>query len=329
MSSNSAIQWTDTTWNPVVGCTMVSPGCAHCYAETMSNRLRGMALADEKDGKSPGRKAHYLKVVNEDGRWNGRVELVPEALADPLKWKKPRRVFVNSMSDLFHEGVAFDFIDKVFAVMALCPQHTFQVLTKRPERMAEYLKRERPTDPDLQGNVGRWLVDGHITTRDWPLPNVWLGTSVENQKAADERIPHLLRCLAAVRFLSCEPLLGAIDLDLSFDGIASLRPIRRADPSCNRNGAPVINWCIVGGESGRGSRECDVRWINSIRKQCAAAGVPCFIKQLGKRPVTTDPELRCGMIKDCKGGEPSEWPEELRVREFPKQGVASDHPERG
>lgn len=321
---------------------MTSPGCARCYAETMAKRIAGMARADKAAGRNPGRKEHYLNVLNDKGRWNGKVELVPEALADPLTWSKPRRVFVNSMSDLFHEGVPFDFVDSVFAVMALCPQHTFQVLTKRPERMAEYFNAEIPlsTRADCVAGMHPTRIHGRLFTwgepmkpwlrgaaddpydrrpwPGWPLPNVWLGTSVEDQQRADERIPHLTGCHAAVRFLSCEPLLGEIDLHC----------------------LDRIDWVIVGGESGGGARPCNVQWIRSIVRQCRTAGVACFVKQMGSRielpndtarewgrdgdvlswesdDVHYQGEEKIARLEDHKGGDPSEWPEDLRVREFP------------
>ncbi|MBI2424173.1 MAG: phage Gp37/Gp68 family protein [Candidatus Hydrogenedentes bacterium] len=223
MGKKSAIEWTDETWNPLGGCSKISPGCKNCYAEKMAARLQAMGLP------------LYEGVIGADGHWSGRINLGDQELMKPLWWRKGRRVFVNSMSDLFHEGVPFEFIDQVFAVMALCPQHTFQVLTKRPERMAEYLRsgdgvasREEciamSSPQDLNGRQvlfgkRKGPFDGPANEKydvrpwpGWPLPNVWLGTSVENQAVADERIPALLGCPAAVRFLSCEPLLGAVDI---------------------------------------------------------------------------------------------------------------------
>jgi protein gp37 len=272
MSAGSEIQWTDCTWNPVAGCTPVSPGCLHCYAATMAHRLDGMGQAKYKG----------LTVLRNSVRtFNGKITMDDSALTIPLRWKKPRRIFVNSMSDLFHEGVPFEFVDKVFAVMALCPQHTFQVLTKRPERMAEYLNRTNPTRAGAVSATMLTESSRHpIEMRCWPLPNVHLGTSVENQKAADERIPHLLKCPAAVRFLSCEPLLGPVDLsrwihpgvragvDVDIDG--GVWPGGR-EPYVDR---PDIHWVIVGGESGPGSRPCNVWWIRNIISQCKAAGWP-------------------------------------------------------
>jgi protein gp37 len=207
--TKSAIEWTEATWNPVTGCTRVSAGCDNCYAALMSKRLE--AMGQEK-----------YAGINGNGHFNGQVKLHEDALTVPLKRKKPTVWFVNSMSDLFHPSVPFEFIDKVFAVMALCPQHTFQVLTKRPERACQYLNNEVLTvdehDRLCQGTRRRleaaiWdLQPDESLEIDWPLPGVWLGTSVEDQDAAEERIPHLLQCPAAVRFLSCEPLLGPVDL---------------------------------------------------------------------------------------------------------------------
>ena len=269
----SGIEWTDTTWQVTAGCEKVSSGCANCYAETMAGRLEGMAKADLDAGRDPKGKGVYLHVLNDTGKWNGRVLTLPDRLAEPLTWKKPRRVFVNSMSDMFYEGVSFDFVDRVWAVMALCPQHTFQILTKRPERMATYLNR-RGADvahydalwkfSDAYPHVANRLPESPESGDLWPLPNVWLGTSVEDQKAADQRIPCLLRCPAAVRFLSCEPLLGPI-----------------VNQSGQRNWTDGMDWVIVGGESGPQARPCDVGWIRGVVGQCREAGVPVFVKQLG------------------------------------------------
>jgi len=218
-----------------------------------------------------------------DGRpvFNGTVKLMTERLSQPLRWKKPRRVFVDSMSDLFHPDVPVGFLDRVFAVMADTPRHTFQILTKRPARMKRYL------------------------AYDQPPKNVWLGTSVEDQTTADERIPHLVQTPAAVRFLSCEPLLGTVDV----------------------TGGPWLDWVIVGGESGPRARPCNVEWIREIVRQCREAGVPCFVKQLGAKPydlagdsLCDDGSVPVGAYLDlhsCKGGDMSEWPEDLRVREYP------------
>lgn len=314
MAATSNIEWTQATWNPVVGCSKVSPGCAHCYAETMAARLKAMALKDIADGKDPGRKRHYIEAIDDKGRWSGKLIPVPEALADPLGWRKPRRVFVNSMSDLFHESVPDEFIDRVFAVMALSYWHTFQVLTKRAKRMAayfenqqeriraiwnamgltpEYRKTEKfpPVRPTLFDFVDRvrgydknwpWSrgMCGYFANPPWPLYNVWLGVSVEDKKRKD-RIDWLRKTPAAVRFLSCEPLLEDLG-DLNLEG---------------------LGWVIDGCESGPKRREYRLEWSRSIQAQCAAAGVPYFRKQT--------------IIDGRVSHDPAEWSEDLRVREYP------------
>lgn len=299
MSANSSIEWTDRTWNPVRGCSIVSPGCVNCYAMKQAHRFSGKGRAYEG----------LTKLTSAGPQWTGKVRPVEDALLEPLKWKKPQRVFVNSMSDLFHEGVPFEFIDKVFAVMALAPQHTFQILTKRPERMREYC-----SNPDLEDRLTEIWQQDSPDKATWslllPLSNVWLGVSAENQPAADERIPLLLQTPAAVRFVSAEPLIGPVDFD---------SPVLQADSD------GYLDWAIVGGESGPRARPCDVAWIRSIVQQCQAAGVPAFVKQLGTRSVlirTADlafvPDFEYNFA-DHKGGDPSEWPEDLRVREFPQE----------
>lgn len=258
------------TWNPIVGCSRISDGCKNCYAETMTKRLEAMG------------QAKYAGLLNAQGRFNGVTRFDKDALLKPLKRKKPTTYFVNSMSDLFHESIPDEWIDKVFAVMALCPQHTFQILTKRAERMERYA--------DF----------GH-------LPNVWLGVSTENQEQADARIPHLLETPAAVLFVSAEPLLGEIDFS------RYLRRDRKLD------------WIICGGESGAGARPCRVEWIRSVVRQCKSAGVPVFVKQLGSNPIEQRSLLSGDLchfysleLRDRKGGDMSEWDEDLRIREMPK-----------
>lgn len=296
MSANTSIQWTDKSWNPVRGCSLVSAGCASCYAMKQAHRFSGM-----------GRPYENLTEIGPKGpRWNGNIMLVPEELKAPLTWRTPCRVFVNSMSDLFHEDVPDSFIDQVMRAMANTKRHTYQVLTKRPARMLTY----------LSGWWKRCYQDfesgAYIPVN--PCHHIWFGVSVENQETADERIPLLLQTPAAVKFLSCEPLLGPIDLAMA------LEPFHSHDPMLNRNVAPV-QWAIVGGESGPGARPCDVAWIRSIKDQCKAADVPVFIKQLGAKPYQS-PEDDGGTgyelsMKDRKGGDWNEWPEDLRVREFP------------
>jgi protein gp37 len=193
MASSSTIEWTETTWNPLVGCTKVSPGCKHCYAERMSARLRAMALHANRQGQDAGRKDNYRLAVSDSGRWTNTITLVEEALQDPLLWRSPRTIFVNSMSDLFHEEVPEAFIQKVFEVMRVASWHTFQVLTKRPERAHEM-----------------------AASLPWPS-NVWLGTSVENESVLS-RVDSLRRLPAHVLFLSLEPLLGPLP-SLDLEGI--------------------------------------------------------------------------------------------------------------
>lgn len=269
MAEQSSIEWTDATWNPITGCSVVSPGCTNCYA---------MKLAGTRLQHHPSRAG--LTVDSKAGPvWNGQLRFNEDWLDQPLKWKRPRMIFVCAHGDLFHESVPDEWIDRVFAVMALAPQHTFQVLTKRAERMRRYMQQ-----PDTVRRIYELACDMCIERRlrvvllapgvadpeialsfprvqlgRWPIANVWLGVSVEDQKRADERIPHLLATPAAVRFLSCEPLLGPID----------------------RIDMPCMHWVIVGGESGPGARPMHPAWARALRDQCARAGVPFFFKQWG------------------------------------------------
>lgn len=286
------------TWNPVVGCTKVSAGCKHCYAKTLHDKRHKAYLAGKMQGVP--QYAHPFE----------KVQLMHDRLTLPLRWIQPRTVFVNSVSDLFHEDVPFDFIDQVFAVMALTPRHTYQILTKRPERMAEYFAglnaaaeehmRERNVERYTPAQVlnFRHLYRAHHRGGDiaafpsapWPLPNVWLGTSVENQATANERIPHLLRSPAAVRFLSCEPLLGPVDLT-RIHGPGTTVPIHALNGGWGvprNDGRPLrghermhVDWLICGGESGPGARPMHPDWPRALRDQCKAAGVPYFFKQWG------------------------------------------------
>lgn len=301
MSDKTSIEWTDATWNPVRGCSRLSPGCGGanrqggCYAEKIAARFSGPGQPFEGFAE---RSAH-------GGRWTGKMALVDDMLTLPLRWKKPRRIFVNSMSDLFHENLPDEAIDKVFAVIALAPQHTFQVLTKRSARMRAYfgdagaVRRIIHEAFKLDQPDGAWLSADHEIAGDpiVPLPNVWLGVSVED-RARKTRIDDLRATPAAIRFLSCEPLLeGLGELDLS-----------------------GIHQVIIGGESGPRSRSFMLSWAASIVAQCANAGVAAFMKQLGAEAyddrsyVGSSPRYE---TKDRKGGDWSEWPADLRVREFP------------
>lgn len=375
--ADSKIEWTDATWNPVTGCDKVSAGCKHCYAEEIAKRFWG-----DRDFTD--------------------VRFHPERLEQPLRWRRPRLVFVNSMSDLFHEDITTEQIAEVFGVMAVAGAsdgmtyaqnepggafhgkgdghkplgsgmryplygsgpHTFQVLTKRAGRMAELLNSTGFREL-VAGAAHRWALDrrdaGYLSDcisvrnnecapgragRMWPLSNVWLGVSVEDQRRADERIPLLLETPAAVRFLSCEPLLEAVDLGIGdphrdhvSDDVNGY-PHPRVCLTCSTDereveyfrrepGGNGLAWVIVGGESGNGARQCNVDWIRSIVSECQDAEVPVFVKQLGAKPLetwddfqiggTTIPAGECDVqLIDRKGGNPSEWPEDLRVREFPE-----------
>jgi protein gp37 len=269
---DAGISWTDETWNPVVGCSIVSPACTNCYAMGMAARIERMS----------GGKTHYAgttKIVKDKPVWTGKLVLAPDHIVTaPLRWRRPRRVFVNSMSDLFHEDMPERWIDQVFAVMALSPQHTFQVLTKRPERMQAYMAggigpRPLKVDREALRILGR-PANGKEGVVTWPLPNVWLGVTAEDQTRADERIPHLLATPAAVRFVSAEPLLGPIDFHS-----ARCRETGSC-PTCPRC-LGGLDWIIVGGESGPGARPTHPNWVRSIRDQCAAAGVAFHFKQRG------------------------------------------------
>lgn len=328
MAANSAIQWTDATWNPTAGCALVSPGCTNCYA--MRDAWR---LAHNPNPKIRAKYAGTVRKVNGKAVWTGKVNLDEEALLAPLRWRKPRRVFVDSMSDLFHESVPDDWIDRVFAVMALSPEHTYQVLTKRPERMRRYLM-VGSSYMERCNAIGRAVldIDGErmLLSRALPLPNVWLGTSVEDQKRAEERIPALLDTPAAVRFLSCEPLLGPIDI-----GQFVVEETEPAYRMLSRHYGPNglfdetgsqsekryrikkdhgLHWLIVGGESGPRARPFDIAWARALMAQCAGCQVPFFMKQLGSNPYNGARRFLCG---DRHGGDPEQWPEDLRVRAFP------------
>lgn len=283
---DTTIAWTDKTWNPTTGCSKISQGCKNCYAERIFHRPY-------------------------PGRLFTDVRCHPERLDQPLRWRKPCRVFVNSMSDLFHEDIPQTFIAKVFEVMNEAHWHTFQVLTKRPERMLKM----------LSNRVWPWAV----TIENKPQPNVWLGVSVEDQATADERIPLLLQTPAAVRFVSFEPALAAVDW-------GNFLPLPDRDLNCRNCGKRwtgvhrcerQIEWIIVGGESGPKARPFNIEWARYTIRQSGGAGVPVFIKQIGRSPcVQPDskfaPLVDFGlMLKDRAGADPAEWPEDLRVQEYP------------
>lgn len=276
MSDNSRIEWTDATWNPVVGCSRISVGCEHCYAERMAVRLEAMG------------KASY-RGLTRNGRWAGEARCIPDALSLPLRWKKPRKVFVCSMGDLFHEDVPDEFIDRVFRVMQTAKQHTYQVLTKRPERMRHFLS-ERVSVP--------W---GGFTFGKDCGQNIWCGTTVEDQQRADERIPHLLATPAAVRFVSVEPMCGPIvmpGLKRTADTLTIFGNSERRAAGAGGaiQWAPRLDWMICGGESGPGARPMHPDWVRSLRDQCVAADVPFLFKQWGEWA----PDCLCGRRDPCR-----------------------------
>jgi protein gp37 len=350
---NSSIQWTDATWNPVTGCVKVSPGCKNCYAERVfprayaSHRVPINASAGITDRDAdPANNEHFRQrkftdVVCHDSR-----------LEQPLHWRTPRKIFVNSMSDLFHETVRDTFIADVFAVMAMAPQHTFQILTKRADRMKDWM------------DTGAGWMTAALNFRDrelggfaypWPLPNVWMGVSVENQEYADKRIPLLLQTPAAVRFVSYEPALGPVnfrsisvpaphpggikdrDVVLYWDALSGFRASSMYSGTDNN---PKLDWIIIGGESSNKARPFNINWARSVVRQGAASKVACFVKQLGSKPYACRESVKglpdhAGCIKEglCigniddpdrvpqkwgKGGDMSQWPEDLQVRQFPE-----------
>ena len=304
MADHSAIEWTDATWNPLRGCSRVSAGCQHCYAERVAARFSGPGMP-------------YAGLIHPGtGGWNGKVQLVPEVLGQPWHWVKPRRIFVNSMSDLFHESVPFEYIAAVFWVMSVTTRHTYQLLTKRPARMLEFYRwvadydegcfqddrigdvaGENPAIQALGWTPATATRGGYDNCGPlWPYENVWLGVSVENQETADERIPLLLQCPAAVRWLSCEPLLGPIEIRRWMGeaiGGSTHRLSGENFDRCDLTGAPLegVDWVVVGGESGPQARPMHPDWARSLRDQCVAAGVPYFFKQWGEwRPATCHAE---------------------------------------
>lgn len=317
MPDKTGIQWTDATWNPVTGCSKVSPGCAHCYAETVAQRFPERFTDD----------GTFRPWTPENVAHN--VLLHHDRLDQPSRWQRPRMVFVNSMSDLFHEAVPDEFIGEVFNVMALSRRHTFQVLTKRPERMRDVVRRwYSPEGLSGFGNPSRDLGTIHR-----PLPNVWLGVSIENRRYVD-RADVLRETPAAVRFVSAEPLLGPLvraqlrgcSKSRVGDGQRCIRPADHPGDCSTSWGSTTadfgewpddldlsaIDWLIVGGESGPGARAMQIEWVRDLRAACASKGTAFFLKQLGNALAIDIPGAR------GKGGEPLEWPEDLRIREMPQ-----------
>ncbi len=293
MSDGTRIEWAEASWNPIKAdnrftgktgwhCEILTPGCERCYAQAMNKRL--------------GTSWPYLKTA----RQHVSIHLDEKTLTQPMRWKRPRRIFVCSMSDLFGEWVTDDMLRKVLRAMEEAPQHSYQILTKRAERQRDFMQW--------------WVMD----RLDQPPPNWWLGVSVEDQRRADERIPMLLDTPAAVRWISAEPCLAPIDLERG--GFSLLAPV--TSPTGKRS--PGLNWVVVGGESGPGARPFNIEWARSIMEQCKAAGVQYFLKQIGAKPVATGHWKQEIQLKprDRKGGDISEFPIDLRVRQYPVEGRA-------
>lgn len=315
------ISWTDATWNPIRGCSIVSEGCRNCYAMKFAHRF-------SKKGKP----FDGLTKLGKSGpTWTGDVRFVGDMLALPLRWRKPQRIFVNSMSDLFHEDLDPLDVARIFAVMARSPRHTFQILTKRPAVM-----RSLFADPlfvaEVRGiaSATSLLSKKPLVRTDeivWPLQNVYLGVSVEHQKAADERIPDLLATPAAVRWLSIEPLLGPVDISQWTDSLRRLDRVYRqqvANGMFNSDQVdslrePVPDWIVCGGESGPGARAMAIPWATQLREQCVKSDVPFFMKQLGS---VLAKSLGCS---DKAGKILAEFPVDLQVREYPREKSNQAH----
>lgn len=355
MGDNTGIAWTDATANIAVGCSIHSPGCVNCYAARLAatrlkqtERYKGLAVM--RNGMTP--------------TWTGEVRINHDAIDTVIRWKKPRKVFFTAQGDPFHEGYTNEDIALFFAVMSTAKQHTFQVLTKRSTRMRQWFEwiasQGVPPSEVMSAAVKRsgselLVKNNHSASLSWPLSNVWLGVTVENQELADTRIDDLLHCPAKCRFLSLEPLLERVVLPEE----ALMRhfvscPSDNEDPeknncigctgdprdydgtesSCEAEWSPSIDWVIVGGESGPRARQFDVAWAYAIIEQCKKTGIACFVKQLGARPIgeprakpprnwTTSSDIaRRGewVLNDSHGGDPNEWPEDLRVQQFPFEG---------
>lgn len=324
----TSIEWTEKTWNPVRGCSRVSPGCDNCYAMRLARRMDHPAVADPSTDRSLDKPAgaYFGLTAYRRGKvdWSGKVRLVPEMLDDPLRARQPSVWFVNSMSDMFHEGLHDPEIAAIYAVMAASPHHVYQILTKRRDRMKhfyEWFAAKTQGDPVLARallystarlyGIEHRLLGGldqqNKRTFEWPLPNVWIGMSTENQQYFDERIGFVHEIPAAVRFLSIEPMLGRIKL--------------------NATARLHLDWVIAGGESGYGCRHLIVDWLEDLVEQCRANDLPLFVKQLGTRPWLRaqdpryDDPAAVGIVqlrlKHPKGGDIDEWPKHLRIRQFP------------
>ncbi len=283
MSKLTKIQWTDRTWNPTRGCRRISPGCLFCYAEVQANLHRWKDKAHTVPGPFEG----FVTITNGRPNWTGRVELLEHKLHEPLGWRTPSLVFVDSMSDLFHEDLPFSHIARVFAVMASANQHTYQVLTKRADRMAEFAR----TGGNAVAREFETLDGGHF---DWPLPNVWLGASIENDEYAALRRP-ALRAIANygwTTFVSYEPALGPVDW----------------------RGFSVLDLIIIGGESGPNARPFEAEWARSTIEHFRPLKTSIFMKQFGRFPIWGGDQVA---LLDPKGGDMAEWPAWAMIRQLP------------
>ena len=283
MADKSKIPWTEATLDVVGGCTKVSSGCRECYAlPLIGNRL----------ANNPACKDRYKGLVK-DGKWTGTIKLFEDRLDKPLHWRKPRKIFICPYSDLFHESVPLEFIERVWDTMFNCPQHLFQILTKRPARLMDF---------------GHWMLGQH---RRIDYSNLSLGITAENQEMADKRIPLLLQIPAAVRFVSVEPMLGPVEMskvelpDTGDENYSNARchPLRVEEGAYSFGRIGPISWVIIGCESGPNRRPCKIEWVRDLVRQCDAAGIPVFIKQLN--------------ISGKASKNPAEWPEDLRRQEYP------------
>lgn len=334
MTDTTKIEWTHwpntvgRVWNPTRGCSRISPGCGGakgvggCYAERQAYRFSGHGMPYEG----------LIQLGRQGPRWTGKVPLVVDKLGDPMRWRGRSTVFVNSMSDLFHESLSNEAIAAVFGVMAACPQHTFIVLTKRAERMHRWFawvdEQGVPGD-HVVATCAANIIDVDDLAPAWPLTNVVLGVSVEDQEYADKRIPYLLDTPAACRMVSYEPALGPVDFTRIADGTPFICDALRGQDLHPAHMRTRLDWVVAGGESGPGSRHFDIAWARQTVRACQEAGVPVFVKQLGAQPLDSrrsvvggwapgDPEPDTRVrLKDRKGGDMAKWPEDLRVREFP------------
>lgn len=341
MSDGSSIGWCNATWTIAVGCTRVDHRCDNCYAIPFVHRglhesHRGVTKIRPKDAARPG--------VD----WNGTVRTLPERLADPLRWRKPRRIFVGSMTDLFHPQIPFEYVAAVFGVMQATPWHTYLLLTKRPDRQFDFFEwtatrsnGDPVMEPDYKCHVRAWeTVRRPFERTGWPLPNVHLGVSVSDQPTADDAIPKHLRSPAALHWVSYEPALGSLSLARWMSQTSSCCDASMQGGNwccaCDRYATPRprIGWVVAGGESGPRARDYDVKWGIDVADECRASGVPFFFKQLGSRPAGDggggaithgdrgrwfEHRGRTYEFSSRNGDVPAEWPVQLRVQQFPTE----------